>query len=274
MIDWSIYDIEKISHGKYDIYKIYERFQATMYLVCGGERACLIDTGFGLCDLKALAGSLTALPVFVIHTHGHTDHVLGSRWFARAMLHPADKALYREITAGFGKMLEQPWVKQTYGDYIRGIDPAEVRFPDPEDIRQGDTIDLGEKKLRAIEMPGHTSGSIALLDCDEKICFSGDSIMEHPWLFLEESLPPDTYLRSLRRAVQIMRDAGVQRIYSGHYAYKPLTLEDTPVMLAGMEKVCAGEARGKHFENMVGSGVEYVFGDWSVLCCEKTSLPK
>ena len=33
-----IYNIEKISHGPYDIWKIYERYEAAMYLVCGSER--------------------------------------------------------------------------------------------------------------------------------------------------------------------------------------------------------------------------------------------
>jgi len=59
-----IYNIEKISHGPYDIWKIYERYEAAMYLVCGSERACLIDTSYGLTDLKKLAGELTKLPVF------------------------------------------------------------------------------------------------------------------------------------------------------------------------------------------------------------------
>ena len=70
-----------------------------------------------------------------------------------------------------------------------------------------------------------------------------------------------------------MRGYGIERIYNGHYSHKPLTLADTGVMLSGMERICAGEAQGKPFENMVGSGVEYAFGEWSVLCCGKTSLP-
>lgn len=72
-INREIYDIEKISRGQYDIWKIYERHEATMYLVCGSERACLIDTAYGLTDLKEQVGELTKLPVSVINTHGHVD---------------------------------------------------------------------------------------------------------------------------------------------------------------------------------------------------------
>ena len=92
-------------------------------------------------------------------------------------------------------------------------------------------------------------------------------------MFLQESLPPETYLSALRRAVGIMKDAGVERIYSGHYCYKPLTLADAETILAGVEKVVSGEAEGEPFKNNVGSGTEYKFGEYSVLCCGETELP-
>ena len=261
-----IYDIEKISAGPYDIWKIYERFEAAMYLVCGRERACLIDTAYGLTELKALTGELTQKPVTVINTHGHIDHVLGNCWFDRAMIHPADRALYQEIVDEYPSLVAQAWVRQTYGQYMDGLDPSAVRFPAAEDVREGCAIDLGAKKLEVVELPGHTAGSILLIDRDEKLCFAGDALIEHLWLFLEESLPPETYRDALRRAVDVLKDAGVKRIYNGHYAYKPLTIADTRVMLSGMERVCDGTARGKPFENAEGRGVEYAFGAWSVLC--------
>ena len=48
-------------------------------------------------------------------------------------------------------------------------------------------------------------------------------------------------------------------------AAKQLTA-DTDIMLYGMDRVCAGTAFGQPFENMIGSGAEYTFGQWSVLC--------
>ena len=96
-INKEIYDIEKISRGRYGIWKIYERYKAAMYLVCGSEQACLIDSAYGLTDLRELVGELTKLPVFVVNTHGHVDHVLGNHWFDRVLMHPADHSLYQEI---------------------------------------------------------------------------------------------------------------------------------------------------------------------------------
>lgn len=261
-----IYHIEKISKEPNDIWKINERSEAAMYLVCGSEKACLIDTAYGLTDLKELAAELTGLPVSVINTHGHIDHVYGNRWFEHAMIHPADQALYREAVDSFEDMVSQDWVRETYGDYLRNLDISTVRFPQAESIREGNVIDLGGKRLEVIEIPGHTAGSIMLIDRDEKICFAGDAIIEHLWMFLEESLTPEICRCSLRRAVKILKEAGVERIYHGHCAYSPLMTADTDIMLWGMDRVCDGTACGQPFENMLGSGVEYTFGQWSVLC--------
>ena len=270
-----IYFIEEI--GK-NAYKIYERRDAAMYLVCGRERACLIDTAFGLNDLKALTGELTDLPVTVVNTHGHTDHVLGNHWFygggpGRVLMHPKDRPLYEEVVAGFADMLNDPWVKNAFGEFIRGADPSAVRFPAAEDILDGDVIDLGGKKLEVVGMPGHTAGSVMLLDREDGICYAGDSVIENLWLFLQESLPPETYLRSLRRAKGILEEAGIGRIYNGHFSCVPLTVPRMDGMIAGMEMIVRGAAEGEKFENAVGRGIRYTFGDWSVLCCEDTDLP-
>ena len=272
MINRNIYSIEKISNGPYDIFKIYERFEASMYLVCGKEKACLIDTAYGLNDLSEICSELTDLPVIAVNTHGHIDHVLGNHWFDTVYMHPADKELYREITDGFADMISEPWVRETYGEFLDNVNPADITFPDAKDIVEGDVIDLGDKHLRVIEIPGHTPGSIMLVDEDEKICFSGDSIIEHCWLFLDESLPAGAYLQNLSRAVEILRKHDIERIYNGHYNHHPLTLSDADIIISGLTKACSGETDGKPFMNNIGSGIEYVFGDFSVLCPDGIEL--
>ena len=123
--------------------------------------------------------------------------------------------------------------------------------------------------MKVVEIPGHTAGSILLLDRAEKICYSGDAIIENLWLFLDESLPPEVYLASLRHARDVLTEAGIERIYDGHFSYVPLTTDKLDNMIAGMEQVVAGTAVGEPFENDAGRGIRYFFGDWSVLCREK-----
>ena len=261
-----IYEIEKISRGELDIYKIYEKYMASMYLVCGKERACLIDTAYGLTNLKEVTASLTNLPVFVINTHGHLDHVMGNRFFNECYLNPADKELYLEVAKEFPRLIENPYVKETYGEYIAQDNPPHLTFPSTGDISDGDIIDLGGKKLYVYEIPGHTGGSIMLIDKDEKICFAGDSIIEHCWLFLNESLSAETYRESLNRALKILKEECIERIYNGHYAWKPLKISDAEEIVSGLNKIVEGKIEGEYFANEGGEGYEYKFGEFSILC--------
>ena len=54
------------------------------------DKAMLVDTGFGIGDLKGLVESLTALPVFVVNTHNHGDHVQGNPQFGKVYIHSMD----------------------------------------------------------------------------------------------------------------------------------------------------------------------------------------
>ena len=60
-----------------DTYAINEFGLTAMYLIIGEEKALLLDTGCGVCDLKELVSELTDKPVMVALTHGHRDHAGG-----------------------------------------------------------------------------------------------------------------------------------------------------------------------------------------------------
>ncbi len=258
-----IYFVEEIAKG---IYKFYEQRNASIYLVTGKDKACLIDTAYGLTDLNELVRHYTDLPVTVVNTHGHIDHVLGNHWFDNARLNKADRAMYNEIVFEFSMLINEPWVQDFYGDFVKNIDAEEVFFPAPEDISEGDKIDLGGRVLEVYEMPGHTKGSIVLVDRAEKLCFSGDSIIENLWLFLEESESPETYLASLKHIREVLIDAGIEKIYDGHYSYEPIPVAMLDTMAEAMEKIIAGELRGEAVELDAGKGTEYSYNGWKVIC--------
>ena len=258
-----IYFVEEIATG---VYKFYEQRNASIYLVVGEKKACLIDSAYGLTNLKELVGHFTDLPVTLVNTHGHIDHVLGNHWFDNAYLNSADRHMYDEITIQFSEMINEPWVQDFYGDFIKNINPEDVHFPVPQDIAEGDVIDLGGKQLEVYEMPGHTKGSIVLIDRSDKICYSGDSIIENLWLFLEESQEPETYLNSLKHIREVLEDAGIEKIYDGHFSYEPLTMQKLDNMVEAMEKVVAGELTGVEVENHAGRGLEYEYNGWKVIC--------
>ena len=60
-----------------------------LYLILGKERALLVDTGAGPVDTAAFVPRLTKLPLLVVHSHAHGDHVAGDKGFTAATLIPA-----------------------------------------------------------------------------------------------------------------------------------------------------------------------------------------
>ncbi len=170
------------------VYLIDEGGKVNMYLVLGKERAALIDTGNGEAGLAAFVSTLTSLPVVVINTHGHSDHASGNRYFAVAYIHAEDLAMAQR-SGGSRKT-----------SYLQ--------------IAEGDSIDLGGRRLVVIGVPGHTAGSVCLLEPDARILFSGDHCNNHVWLFLYESLSVEEYRASLVKL--IARSAEFDLILPGH----------------------------------------------------------
>lgn len=147
------------------------------YLVCGAERAMLIDTAYGIGDLKAMCGELTDLPVFVVNTHNHHDHTGGNTRFGACYMHQLD--------ANKPQMLRRP---QAVTMFEKNPDtfytPDDIALPGTgriTPISNGHIFDLGGGyEIEVIHLAGHTAGSIALLDKKRGVLFTGDSIMGSP----------------------------------------------------------------------------------------------
>ena len=116
------------------------------YVFCGKEIAAVIDTGMNTPNAKELVQSITSLPLVLINTHADPDHISGNSAFDTIYMSPAEEENYRE----------------------RGGTSSFIP------IKEGDEIDLGGRSLFVIDIPGHTPGSIALLDEKNRILVSGD----------------------------------------------------------------------------------------------------
>ena len=83
--------IEKINN---DIYQIKYYFlglaEVYMYLIIGDDKCLLIDTGYGATDVMQYVRSVTELPVTVVNTHGHMDHIGGNHDFDEVYLSKKD----------------------------------------------------------------------------------------------------------------------------------------------------------------------------------------
>lgn len=188
-----------VTQLKPNVYHIADPLGVFMTLIVGEEKALLLDTGYGFGHLNETIAQLTNLPVILVNSHGHLDHVLGNHFFEEAYLHPADIPLYQSHTSRERKeaMLNAP----------SELFPADfsVKAYLTEDktrllpIKQGDVFDLGGVKLTVIHVPGHTHGGIALLDDRDHLLFAGDTVSPHVWVFMKESTDMPTYIQSLKK---------------------------------------------------------------------------
>jgi glyoxylase-like metal-dependent hydrolase (beta-lactamase superfamily II) len=195
--------VQKVASG---VWLIAEPGHVNSWLVEGRERAVLIDTGLGIAPIRPVVEGLTRMPVSVVNTHAHFDHVGGNKEFADVAIHELGLAKLRQgvpserLTAYLAYMRELIASADRYRELDRRffflIDDASDPRPLPSDfkdenwridptdakarVREGESIDLGGRVLKVIHTPGHSPDSICLLDAAAGILFAGDTINTGP----------------------------------------------------------------------------------------------
>ena len=210
-----------------NVYQLYESCGVFCSLVTGEKYALLIDTGYGFGDIVSKVRAVTDLPLKVINTHGHVDHIQGNKYFDEVMIHEADKKLIRlhsslpvKLTAFSG--LKKNLTSEEREHISQFFKPNRQKLVY---IHDGCKIDIGGNELEVIHTPGHTQGSVCILDKKDRILFSGDTISSHVWLFLKESADVKTYAAGISKV--IARKSEFDGIVSGHSAavFKTTLLE-------------------------------------------------
>ena len=196
------------------------------FLLTGTEKALLIDSGMNVHNARDIAESLAGLPVSLLNTHSDRDHIGCNSQFTRFYMHPAEEAHYRE-SGGTGELIP---------------------------IKGDDIIDLGSRRLKIVELPGHTPGSIAVLDIANRVLISGDPIQENGRIFMFGThRNMDDYIRSLENLEKI-RDE-FDEIWPSH--------AKIPVSPELIQKLHDGAVEIKE-EKLSGTGIE-MFGKKAVL---------
>lgn len=171
MIQTKFYRAEGVAPG---VTRIFAQDGELCYLVAGEAKALLIDTTTGRGDIREVVSQLTALPLVVVNTHGHMDHTGGDYVFDEVYIHPADL-----------------WL-------LRGpADEAAAKELICHPIGEGDCFDLGGRVLEVVEVPGHTLGSVALLDREARQIFMGDACNTNTLLIPGHSTTVEEYRESL-----------------------------------------------------------------------------
>jgi len=196
------FQVYRLKEGLYAIAEPYQWEEVISYLMIGQDRALLFDSGNGIGDINAVVQQLTLLPVTVLASHSHFDHV-GGHWQFENVLAPET-----DFTEMRARGLDNKFVREEASQEALcrplpngvTIDNHQTRpFTPTGRVREGTQIDLGGLTLEVILIPGHTPDSIALIDRDAGRIFTGDTYYKGTiWLFAPET-DLDAYRSSIAR---------------------------------------------------------------------------
>lgn len=192
-----------------------------MYLVQGGNKAALIDTGSGFGSLRACIAELTDLPVIVLLTHGHTDHAMGTAEFDTVYMNHADDATFAvhggkefrlsslDLSSHAAEIAKLPYIETD--DCNRFLQ-----------LNAGDCFDLGDIHIDIFGCKGHTAGSLCMLIREERALLLGDACNGLTFLFDEFATGVREYRDSLVK-LKIETDGKYDVILLSHTGGEPRT---------------------------------------------------
>src|ERR1700751_1963901 len=199
------FEVYKPAPGVFAIYEPHQAEEVISYLIVGEKRALLFDTGMGISDIKKVTSELTKLPIIVLNSHTHDDHVGGNWEFDD--VYGMDTDFTRKNAMGSREDAQAEITRdQICGTLPAGFDPktyATRPWKITAVILDGDRLDLGGRKLEVLGTPGHTPDAIVLIDRANGLLFTGDTYYPAPiWLFRPETSLA-AYAASIRRLADL-----------------------------------------------------------------------
>lgn len=214
--DW--FSKETISDRLTRIYEphVHNFFRANIFHVVGRDADLVIDFGMGLGGLRRELDIPSGKPVIAVATHVHVDHVGSFHEFEARFGHKAEADAFARMRDG-----------DTLADYFRrqqdaitqispaGITPESYRIspaPLTTILVENDVIDIGDACYTLLHLPGHSPGSIGLLDQTSGIFFSGDAIYQGG---LVDDLP-GCDIEAYKTTMERLQRLEVNEVHGGH----------------------------------------------------------
>ena len=184
------FEVYKVAPGVFAIYEPHQSEETISYLVTGSKSALLFDTGMGISDLKKVVGQLTQLPIIVLNSHTHDDHV-GDNW-QFATVYAMDTDFTRTNAQGSTQDAQEEIAPdQICGALPQGFNPktyATRPWKITKYIHDGEHLDLGGRTIEILATPGHTPDAVSLLDRANGLLFTGDTYYPATiWLYRPET---------------------------------------------------------------------------------------
>jgi len=167
----------------------------------------------------------------LVLSHAHLDHMGGAHEFETCWVHAAEAAEVRhpsrmslvahDLLEALGLTVDGTDDGETLPDILidavpeSGYDPRDyvlTQSPVTRELHDGDPVDLGDRVLTVLHLPGHTPGSISLYDARRGDLFTGDVVYEGGLIDTCTGSDIEQYLLTMNRLL----DLPVRRAYPGH----------------------------------------------------------
>jgi glyoxylase-like metal-dependent hydrolase (beta-lactamase superfamily II) len=196
-----------------------ELLQSNLFLIQDGGEQLLVDAGLGVVALRTALPQLLEPATTLFLTHAHRDHAGGAHEFPERLAHPWESERLRSGLRGSllraAMTPEQVTQLERVGYAVpeclltqvpAGCDVAAHVIPPAPATRligDGDIVSVGTRRFAALQVPGHTPGSLALFEADTGILLAGDLLYDGPLIdFLPES-DATAYRESMLRVLDL-----------------------------------------------------------------------
>lgn len=234
------FEVYRVAPGVFAIYEPHQAEETIGYLILGTQRALLFDTGMGISDLKKVTDQLTRLPIEVLNSHTHDDHV-GDNWEFQT-IYGMDTDFTRQNALGSRQDAQAELAAgQICGSLPQGFDPktyATRPWKITSYIHDGQHLDLGGRSLQVLATPGHTPDAISLFDRAHGLLFTGDTYYPATiWLYR-----PETDLRAYDASIRRLAALAPQvKIVLGAHNIPLAPPSVLPRLVTAFEQVRSGK---------------------------------
>lgn len=205
--DW--FDVNYINSKTYSLIEPQSSQYNVSYLLIGNSKAIMFDTGSGENQaingfkIKQIIDQLTQIPTTLLMSHFHFDHNQNISEFNNVGF-PDLPFLRQSVTVN-------DIYNFTAEDLFLGNYPSQVLVNEWYPINTD--IDIGNRIIQVVNIPGHTNESVAIIDKTNKMAFLGDYLY-NGGLFLFDNNDLAVYKESIEYLISILNDN--YKLYGAH----------------------------------------------------------
>ena len=238
------------------LWVIDEQQKVSLFMLSGSEKVLLIDTGSGMVDLhKEIQSMCGEKPIITVNTHAHLDHILGNNQFEEVYvgrydereLHLSEEVIMTgDEVAYFRDGMSEEYIKNWKPGLSKKI----------RTLKENDILDLGDLKVRVLEVPSHTLGSVAFYEENKGWIFTGDMVLPwEAWGWLENSATLRQYYQSVQKLSQL--SGRFKKVFPSHsqeqwrvdgYSQYELPVSIFKIYEDGLKRILKGEYTYDTFE--------------------------